>query len=439
MKSKEHLHLSRRERQIMDVVYRLGRASAAEILEGMAIALVWLLVGGPRSPRTDGVPLRRAILDYAAITRAFRAATPVEVIRGDGTVQPTRVVPTGSGRRKQRLLELTARLVDAEDLPIDVVIVSSWARTGWNVLTPNVLIDATATRDVTAWQQLRGRAMRPRPTWSAEAQRLVHQLVSGEPMDDLPPEEAALLARVAGTGEPGLPQGRTREALAAAVMLTENKVTRIMELSDCMRWVNYRRGSPERTAAIAGSTGARRQCGLRTRNCWRVRITHDRRGRPANGCAGTVWRAADNRTRGRRCPDHPGLDAGCPPPAGRLRARHRSATEADAPRADVPHRARPSGPNGHCRRGCRRTLSAWPAMPCRNYGGGFFPMTRIFVLVAAVLFIVAGTHAATNSSAQTSDLRMNHVQVLGTHNSYHLEPSPDLLQIIAHSAAGPEL
>jgi superfamily II DNA or RNA helicase len=197
-----------------------------------------------------------AILDYAAIARAFRAATPVEVIRGDGTVQPTRVVPTGSGRRKQRLLELTARLVDAEDLPIDVVIVSSWARTGWNVLTPNVLIDATATRDVTAWQQLRGRAMRPRPTWSAEAQRLVHQLVSGEPMDDLPPEEAALLARVAGTGEPGLPQGRTREALAAAVMLAENKVTHIYELVSARGrrpQVNYRPRLHrwERTAAIA--------------------------------------------------------------------------------------------------------------------------------------------------------------------------------------------
>lgn len=69
-------------------------------------------------------------------------------------------------------------------------------------------------------------------------------------------------------------------------------------------------------------------------------------------------------------------------------------------------------------------------MPLRNSGGGFFPMTRIFVLVAAVLFIVAGTHAATNSSAQTSDLRMNHVQVLGTHNSYHIEPYPELLQLI---------
>jgi len=30
-----HLHLSRRERQIMDAVYRLGQATAAEVLENM--------------------------------------------------------------------------------------------------------------------------------------------------------------------------------------------------------------------------------------------------------------------------------------------------------------------------------------------------------------------------------------------------------------------
>jgi predicted transcriptional regulator len=30
-----HLHLSRRERQIMDVIYRKGRATAAEVLESM--------------------------------------------------------------------------------------------------------------------------------------------------------------------------------------------------------------------------------------------------------------------------------------------------------------------------------------------------------------------------------------------------------------------
>ena len=35
MSDKAHLNLSRRERQIMDVVYRLGRASATEVLDGL--------------------------------------------------------------------------------------------------------------------------------------------------------------------------------------------------------------------------------------------------------------------------------------------------------------------------------------------------------------------------------------------------------------------
>ena len=35
MSKHPHLHLSRRERQIMDAVYRLNRASAADVLENM--------------------------------------------------------------------------------------------------------------------------------------------------------------------------------------------------------------------------------------------------------------------------------------------------------------------------------------------------------------------------------------------------------------------
>src|SRR5436190_21527213 len=31
-----HVHLSRRERQIMDIIYKLGQASAADVLENMA-------------------------------------------------------------------------------------------------------------------------------------------------------------------------------------------------------------------------------------------------------------------------------------------------------------------------------------------------------------------------------------------------------------------
>ena len=35
MKAKSEIHLSRRERQIMDVVYQRGRASAVEVMENM--------------------------------------------------------------------------------------------------------------------------------------------------------------------------------------------------------------------------------------------------------------------------------------------------------------------------------------------------------------------------------------------------------------------
>ena len=35
MATGDHVHLSRRERQIMDVVYRLGRATAGEVLDGL--------------------------------------------------------------------------------------------------------------------------------------------------------------------------------------------------------------------------------------------------------------------------------------------------------------------------------------------------------------------------------------------------------------------
>ena len=35
MSKHSHLHFSRRERQIMDIVYRLGRATAAEVLENI--------------------------------------------------------------------------------------------------------------------------------------------------------------------------------------------------------------------------------------------------------------------------------------------------------------------------------------------------------------------------------------------------------------------
>jgi superfamily II DNA or RNA helicase len=130
--------------------------------------------------------LVRTFFDYAIIARAFRAPRVAELEQVSGARQQFFVIPMGGGNRKQLMYDLTSRIVDAEELPVNLVIVSSWARTGWNVIQPNLLIDATATRDVTAWQQLRGRVIRALRTWSNDCSRLVTVLLgSVSATDDL--------------------------------------------------------------------------------------------------------------------------------------------------------------------------------------------------------------------------------------------------------------
>jgi hypothetical protein len=183
--------------------------------------------------------------DYAELAESFRHARVAEIEQVSGARQSFYVVPMPAGRRKQLMYDLTARIVDADTLPVNLVIVSSWARTGWNVIKPNVLIDATATRDVTAWQQLRGRAMRALRTWTNDCYRFLLVLSSGESLDgDLPLElaEAALApiesarqaapdlrARVFGDGLGRLSDAE-RHALRVGLMLGRNKVTHIYEL-----------------------------------------------------------------------------------------------------------------------------------------------------------------------------------------------------------------
>jgi hypothetical protein len=153
------------------------------------------------------------------------------------------------------------------------VIVSDWARTGWNVVSPNVLIDATATRNATAWQQLRGRAMRPAPSWSSVAQRLVQHLLhddlndagegetvsareGGLHLSGLPRDEAELAARLFGDMRDGIEDSRSRDAMAVKVMLAINKVTHVYELVRAYgtaSQVEYSRATRrwERSSAIA--------------------------------------------------------------------------------------------------------------------------------------------------------------------------------------------
>lgn len=163
--------------------------------------------------------------DYALIADSFRRARVAEIEQVSGAHRSFFVVPMPGGRRKQLMYDLTARIVDADDLPVNLVIVSTWARTGWNVLRPNVLIDATATRDVTAWQQLRGRAMRAPKTWTNDCYRLLVGL-RGDGVDgDVPAELADELAAATAAAPT-----RGGDGLAIGLVLARNKVTHIYEL-----------------------------------------------------------------------------------------------------------------------------------------------------------------------------------------------------------------
>lgn len=187
--------------------------------------------------------------DYSLLAVHFREAHVAEAEQVSGARRHFQVVTMPSGaRRKQLMYDLTARIVDAAELPVNFVIVSDWARTGWNVIRPNLLIDATATRNVTAWQQLRGRAIRAWPTWTNDCYRLLsvlvgHHLLTGVETEpdtdgDLDGGLRALLAEVAtpaqmahlgATSVHGL-QSAEREALAVALLRRYNKVTHIYEL-----------------------------------------------------------------------------------------------------------------------------------------------------------------------------------------------------------------
>jgi superfamily II DNA or RNA helicase len=207
--------------------------------------------------------LVNTFFDYAIIARYFREAKVAELEQVSGARRKFFVIPMASGNRKLLMYDLTSRVVDAESLPINMVVVSSWARTGWNVISPNVLIDATATRDVTAWQQLRGRAIRARRTWSNDCYRLIMALIGSQmqglvEQEEMPEDvrdvleqverqpaaielDARLQALLAGVvsdeqaaaiqtqGLSQLTQAE-RTQIAVALMRRYNKVTHIFEL-----------------------------------------------------------------------------------------------------------------------------------------------------------------------------------------------------------------
>jgi len=115
--------------------------------------------------------------DYALLAGRFLKASEVELETPDLENHRFFVVNMPISERNQLMYDLLARIVNSDKLPVNVVIVSTWARTGWNVHAPNVLIDATATRDTIAWQQLRGRAMRAAPGWDSHCSELLMHIL----------------------------------------------------------------------------------------------------------------------------------------------------------------------------------------------------------------------------------------------------------------------
>jgi hypothetical protein len=84
---------------------------------------------------------------YREIALRFERAQVTELQRADGSVHSFAVMRMPSGDQKQLTYDLTARIVDSEELPVNTIIVSTWARTGWNVIRPNVLHASDANVD----------------------------------------------------------------------------------------------------------------------------------------------------------------------------------------------------------------------------------------------------------------------------------------------------
>ncbi|MCB0074060.1 MAG: hypothetical protein KDE20_21495, partial [Caldilineaceae bacterium] len=241
----EHMHAARLGAFNVKVLRPLQRA-VKRLKLGMTGAR---LLARMDRRNADLKRLVTTLFDYSLLAVHFREAHVAAAEQVSGARREFQVVTMPSGaRRKQLMYDLTSRIVDAAELPVNFVIVSDWARTGWNVIRPNLLIDATATRNVTAWQQLRGRAIRAWPTWTNDCYRLLsillgHHLLTGveiEPEEDgeldanlrkllVDVATPAQMARLTAEGVHGLTTVE-REVLAVRLLERHNKVTHIYEL-----------------------------------------------------------------------------------------------------------------------------------------------------------------------------------------------------------------
>ncbi|MHA1154513.1 MAG: DEAD/DEAH box helicase [Candidatus Heimdallarchaeota archaeon] len=249
------------------------------------------------SIRINNIVLK--LYDYGIIARKIEFANKGVLQTASGDLVDYYYLKMPSGRQKQLIYDLVSDFLDSEELPIQLIFVSSWARTGWDVRTPDILIDATATRDVTAWQQLRGRAMRALESWTIDcystiavllgkagsADQIIERLptemqqnfqkiqkeftpkkeLTAEMIElldisidesKLPPEEKVVLKAKVNEGSLNKLSSTERMKLIIYLMLSKNKVAHIFEMvkaSGSTKQVEFNKkdGKWRRKAAIA--------------------------------------------------------------------------------------------------------------------------------------------------------------------------------------------
>jgi len=122
MKKDEHRALSRRERQIMDILYQRGRASASEILEAMPDAPTYSAVRAKLRVLEEKGHVRHEeeALRYVYVPTLARDTARRSALRHmvstffEGSVEEAvaALLDLGSARLSQEDLDRIARLVD---------------------------------------------------------------------------------------------------------------------------------------------------------------------------------------------------------------------------------------------------------------------------------------------------------------------------------------
>jgi hypothetical protein len=162
-----------------------------------------------------------SVFEWADAARRVRNAK-IGTVSGVSEQEHTiAVVPYPDGPVRLKMRDLVARLIDTPSLGIDVAVVADWARTGWNVRRPQVIIEAGGVGAGDTFEQTVGRAQRAPKGWTHDMSELVMGITGfpgfpEELLGGLGPAARKRVAELAAAQEP-----RAKLTTAQLEMLAE--------------------------------------------------------------------------------------------------------------------------------------------------------------------------------------------------------------------------